>query len=286
MKGFIYNNQSTEDIIGVPLILCSLDGDVSSVSTSDRNDNTGSQTITRQTPNEYGVINSLAQFTYGLIKSDGTNFTDDEQRTLERWLTSPKFSKELYLFDCKDSGVVGDTTISDFYYSGKFLSTEWVIANGYFAMSFTFQCNTAYPFKKYSYSYDITEETKVEIDCESDDLEEYVYPTVQFTQNIVSELQSDFNFELENTTDDANTMRAIVQSGKTLVLDCKHCIPFDYTLTTETKTNFSYTDLGWNDVGNIYWLRLIPGKNNLVINCNGQVTVTFNCPYKKAGGWL
>lgn len=287
MKGFIYNGKSTEDILDVPLLLCSLNGAVSSVTGVTRIDNTGDQTITRQTPNEYGVIDSLLSFEYGLIKYDGSYFTNEEQRVVERWLTSPKFSSELYLFDCNDTGVVGDKTIFDFYYSGKFLSTEWELGNDYYyGVTFTFQCNTAYPFKKYSYSYDITEETNIEIDCASDELEEYVYPTIEYTQNIVSGIQSDFNFELTNATDDGNTMKAIVQSGKTLVLDCKHCIPFDYLLTTATKENYSYTDLGWNDVGNIYWLRLVSGKNELVINCNGRVTISYNCPYKKTGGWL
>lgn len=292
MKGFIYNGKSTEDIIDVPLLLCSLNGAVSSVAGQTREVSSGEQTLTRTSPNEYGVLNSLMSFEYGLIKYDGSYFTTEEQIAIEAWLTSPKFSSDLYLFDCNDTGKVGDKTISDFYYSGKFLSTEWIMGNDYyFGVTFNFQCNTACAFKKYSYSFDLDGEsgsTEITINCPTFEYEEYVYPEIQYTQNIVSGLQKDFNFIIESKTDDNATLKAIVESGKTLVIDCQNCIPWDYigTSTNGTRKNYPYSDLGWEDVGNIYFPRLAYGDNVWNVTGNGTLQVTFDCPYKRVGGWL
>jgi len=67
-----------------------------------------------------------------------------------------------------------------------------------------------------------------------------------------------------------------------MVFDCAHCIPSDAT----TNGLISYADLGWTDVGNIYWLRLLHGINTLEVTGNANITIAYSCPYKKVGGWL
>jgi len=47
-----------------------------------------------------------------------------------------------------------------------------------------------------------------------------------------------------------------------------------------------YKDLGWGDVGDIYWLRLLPGNNTLVLEGDVALEISYYAPYKKVGGWL
>ena len=398
MKGFVYNGQSTEDILSVPLMLATFDS-VQSVTGVSKNDNIGNQTITRETPNEYGTINSLPTFTYGLIKSDLSVFTNEEQRIVEAWLTSSRFSKELYMFDWShtiasmsndtyfqynnsdqlssvsdvlsqeisfsyddqgnlisetdwegnvisyeydaddklifktdNNGVTsytydGDNLIKivfpngeacyyeyddqgrvihaiesnyenrnnvavenqNYYYKGRFTETEWYIAaNGWAGIMFTFTCATAYPYQKYSHSYDISDNTSFKIVCQSDEKESYVYPVIAFENKITSGLVNDFNFSIINKNDNSQEMKAMVQSGITVAFDCKNCIPWKYLVSDDngSRQECLYSELGWSDIGHIYWARLLPGMNEFTAKGNGKITIKYNAPYKKVGGWL
>lgn len=399
MKGFVYNGKSTEDILSVPLILATFDSQEAIIGVS-KEDNIGTQTITRESPNEYGSVNTLPPFSYGLIKSDKTCFTDEEQRIVETWLTSPRFSKELYLFGyesvvCSLSNDVtynyadgksissisdsmnqtisyeydskgkliketdgngntiiynytnelltsstdkfgttsyiyddynnlikivypnGDTsyyeydqsgrlikslesnyeklTIIDlanqnYFYKGRFTGTEWHIGgNGWAGVMFTFTCATAYPYRKYCHSYDISGDTNIKINCQTDERDSYVYPILKFSNNIsTGGLVKDFNFKLKSTTDNNRELKAIVQSGITIAWDCRNCIPWKYLVEDNngSRSECLYSDLGWSDVGNIYWARLSYGNNDWVVTGNGTLTVEYDCPYKRVGGWL
>lgn len=65
-------------------------------------------------------------------------------------------------------------------------------------------------------------------------------------------------------------------------MDCKYCI-----LTNGvTNGTFSFDDIGWTDVGNIYWPRLLPGWNTFTFNQPCSVEFTFDIVRKKVGGWL
>ena len=281
MKGFVYNGKSTEDILSVPLILATFDSQEAIIGVS-KEDNIGTQTITRESPNEYGSVNTLPSFSYGLIKSDKTCFTDEEQRIVETWLTSPRYSQELK--------ITGDSD-SPFFYKGRFTETDWNIGgNGWAGAMFTFTCATAYPYKKYSHSYDISGETNVRINCLTDERDIYVYPTVKFTNSTSSStgLAKDINFKIKSATDNNNEMKAIVQNGMTIAFDCQHCIPWNYLVVdnNSSRSECPYSDLGWDDIGNIYWARLLYGNNDWVVTGNGTLTVEYNCPYKRVGGWL
>ena len=155
---------------------------------------------------------------------------------------------------------------------------------------FTFNCATAYPYKKYYHTYDIAGDTNVKINCQSDATNSYVYPTVRFTNNTdtSSGLVKDFNFTLKSKTDNNNELKAIVQPGITIAFDCQNCIPWKYLVEDDngSRSECLYSDLGWNDVGNIYWARLSYGNNDWTVSGNGKLTVQYNASYKRVGGWL
>lgn len=283
MKGFIYDGKSTEDIIGIPLILCTTNN-ADEILGVNRESKTGNQTLTRHTPNEYGTLSSLLSFEYSLIKQGGKRFADEEQIKVEQWLTSPKFSKDLYLIDC-------DLSQSEYFYTGKFIETNWIIGDGGFAgVSFKFQCNSAYPKKTYSHSYTLSGNTTINIDCKSNEVYEYIYPTIKFSRDVIPDegIQSNPTFILKSITDNDQEMKAVIQSGSTIVIDCQHCIPWNYLISDNDNVQklYTYKDLGWQDVGNIYWPRLLHGINKWEVSGQGQLIVLYASPYKKVGGWL
>ena len=65
-------------------------------------------------------------------------------------------------------------------------------------------------------------------------------------------------------------------------MDCQHCILKD----TSTSGIVNFSDLGWKDVDNIYWLRLLPGINELQVIGTANIEISYDSPYKKVGGWL
>lgn len=262
-KSFTYDGKSTETVISVPIILASFDA-VGSVTGLSRDVVKGNTTITRPVPNEYGTTASPLTIEYCLLKSDYEPFSAEEQRTIEIWLTAPKFSTDLVVYDMDDQEVCT--------YCGLFTNTSWIPhSTGYSAVQFTFECNSAYPIKRYSKEYTISSGT-VTVNCESDELNEYTYPVVTISGRSGT-------VTIKNLTDNGNTM-TIGGSNGTVVLDCQHCIP------SGNGGTVSYSDLGWQDVGNIYWLRLLPGNNQLQLSGSGTIHLEYSCPYKLVGGWL
>lgn len=266
-KSFTYDGKSTDSVINTPLILASFDG-VGSVVGLSREISKGDTTITRPTPNEYGTMASLATIEYCLIKQDFEPFNTEEQREVEIWLTSPKFSTNLTVYD-KDNQEVCT-------YCGLFTNTSWIPhSTGFSAVEFTFECNSAYPVKHFYKEYTINSSGIVTLDCESDELNEYIYPILT-----ISGRSGSSSISITNLTDDGNTMTIGGNGITTIVFDCQHCIP------KGSGGVISYSDLGWQDVGNIYWLRLIPGENQIQISGSATIGFEYDCPYKLVGGWL
>lgn len=276
MNGFIYKGKSTASILfSSRLVLASFDT-VDSFPGVSRESIKGEPTLTRPIPNEYGTKSDSLTFQYALVKENGKPFSDAEQVIVERWLTSPKLSSDLEVTD--NNGMVLTT------YCGKFINTEWRSCNGgWSGVIFDFECNSSYPYRHFVYDYDINGNTEISLHCISDELEEYIYPTLTVT--VLSDTKS---FSIINKTDDSNSMNITyttkIPRNLPLIFDCKHCIPSDGTISGI----ISYADLGWKDIGNIYWLRLVPGINQLQINTTGSahMSISFDAPHKKVGGWI
>lgn len=270
MSGFIYNGKSTKDILeSSELILVSFDS-LNDIVGSERENIVGDITATRPIANEYGTKYSSLKFEYSLIKANGDTFTDDEQVIVERWLTSSKLSQDLKIINCNEN----ITTI----YCGKFTSTNWKpVSNGWAGVTFSFENNHAYPKKHFEHNYEIRTSGTITLNCESDELEEYIYPVLT-----VTEPSETANVIIKNVTDNSNSMTIRAYDRLPMTFDCLHCIPKDAT----TNGIISYSDLGWTDVGDIYWLRLLPGTNEIQVTGNADITISYDCPYKKVGGWL
>lgn len=89
-------------------------------------------------------------------------------------------------------------------------------------------------------------------------------------------------------TDNGNVMGIYAdEMGNVLrldvTIDCQRCLLTDSTRSTVV----SFKDMGWADVGSIYWLRFLPRRIN-VLEIIGDVSIkiAYDYPYKKVGGWL
>lgn len=272
MTGFIYNGQSTNDILSVPLILCSFDSENVDFVATERETVGSDVSIYNDVINEYGVKHKTKEFVYALVKENGDLFTYDEQVIIERWLTSTIFSKDVYIFDCK-------TMETQLIYNGKFIKTSWKATSfgGYVGCEFTFENNGAYAKKYCNESYQVRGNETVVLDCLSDNDESYIYPVIHITNPINNE-----NVSIVNHTDDSKTMTVATQQNLQINIDCDKCIISDQT----TNGVISFVDLGWNDVQSIYWLRLKPGENTLQIIGNVDLEIDYVAVSKRAGDWI
>lgn len=293
MRYFSYFGKSCLDVLGPDgqLILVSMDGEVDDVPGSTKEVIKGDTSIYKTVANEYGnMYDDVLEFEYSLIKFNDELITKDEQRRIERWLTSPKLSQYLQLFDvtCEDGALVPASTPKAIY-CGTFVETNWIpCGDGFIGVTFKFQCDSPYAWNFIDESLYINEEHREQIIyAVTDDTQHYVYPTltIKALNDSDEQIMHDVEFEFINNTDSGNSFKMKTQIGKTVVMDCRAC-----RVTDNAGNLFTYEDLGWNDVGNIYWLRLSYGSNVFTLKTDDPITIemgiSYMYPEKIVGGWL
>ena len=127
----------------------------------------------------------------------------------------------------------------------------------------------------------------IEYDCKSDEPDEYVYPIIRATAKAGS---SSSSFTFTNVTDGNRSVTVTTSQTITVILDCKNCRVYTGSKSGSGElieiSQLRFKDLGWRDVDNIYWPRLIPGTNILKISGDVVFEISYRSPYKKVGGWL
>lgn len=276
MSGFNYYGKSTNNIISDCRLIIAAWDPITEVPGGQRETIIGSRTLTRPIANEYGTSYTPVSFSYSLIKEDMTPFSEEEQRTVEKWLTSPRYSDVLELIDCDGTSLRK--------YKGKFVRTSWLPTHGgYAGVNFTFECVAPYAFisqtvtKEFPDEEAEEEETGLwEIDIPSDETEEYIYPV------ILIHATEENTVTITNETDGDLQMIITTLPNRTIRIDCDKCLLSDSSISGVVN----FDDIGWDDVGNIYWLRLQSGTN--VLNVTGEATITlqYDIVDKRAGDWL
>ena len=306
MRYFTYYGKSCLDILGDnnPLVLVSMDGEQDDVQGSEKKVITGETSIYKTIANEYGnMYDDVLEFEYSLIKFNDELITREEQRTIETWLTSPKLSQYLQLFDLDCDGDVPVGTQSPVaIYCGTFIETSWIPhGNGYIGVTFTFRCDAPYAWQFHEdIRYMNQDNSSSTINVVTDDTEDYVYPRISITA--INEGQTPILKDIyivihhHNADNILKTILLRTQISKTIVVDCKSC-----RVTDNAGNNFRYDDVGWEDVGNIYWPRLTHGINSFetiviedidaspyteIDNVNVKVVISYMSPIKIVGGWL
>ena len=282
MPGFIYNGKSTKNAINSSeLILASFDS-VDSVTGMTRDNVSGESTIAHPITNEYGTTYNNLEIEYGLIKKNKKPFTEAEQQIIETWLTSPKISQDIQIYDCENN-------ITDIY-CGKFTETEWKPMSGGFAgLTFKFTCNSAYGKKKFSQTYSINgSKINITINNLTDELEEYVYPVLDIYQTSTTNA----NITIKNKTDNNNSMSFLTRRNNHMVIDCKNCIPYDQTTSIRRMADTALIVNGsiTADKINVFQLSAISANLGSItggsINIGGKFIVDSNGNFTATNGSL
>ena len=101
-----------------------------------------------------------------------------------------------------------------------------------------------------------------------------IYPVIHIKDN-------NGNFSVQNETLGDKKMNLTgLSKFDDVVIDCDKCI-----ITGDGKA-LSFSQVGWTSVSDIVWLRLRQSVNNLELKGNGSVTISYEMPYKKVGGWF
>ena len=271
MRYFTYMDKSTLDVLDTTLMFATFSNS-ENVAGSTREPMWGERTYYRPVANEFGYTYSeVLQYTYSLIKCNGYDFTDEEQRIIERWLTSPRLSRWLIVKDTED-----DTYETRYF--GAFINTEWVVgADGFMGVTFTFQNNAPYPWKTETHTINAYNGNSFSFTCNSDDLESPVYPKIRMI------CDENANITVTNITDNYRYFNINMLRRLPVVMDCEHNIIKDGT----SGGVISYADLGWQDVSSIYWPVIYAGQNTWMIS-GADVTfeIEYNVPFKRVGGWM
>lgn len=265
MMEFKYDEKTSATVLSVPLVLCFFDYP-EELTGFERETIKGETTINRSVPNQYGTkYVSTPKPEFALIKEDQSVFTNNEQQIINRWLTSPQLPKYLE-FKKPDNEIT--------IYRGTFTDVRFKPAFNPIGAICQFEYDSPYAWK--SQEKHFTTAGTYTIYVNSDETEKYVYPIL----TVKTETTTDII--VKNVTDNENSMNIHAYAKLPMTFDCKLCIPTD-----DTKQGaISYKDLGWEDVGNIYWLRLLPGENVIQITGDADVKITYKCPQKMVGGFL
>lgn len=197
-----------------------------------------------------------------------------ELRAIQSWLTSPKVPKTLLIKPVKYNTIE---------YYGVFTDVTPYVYNGLNGLYLTFTCNSPYAFEKRNFEIACTNSITKEIICDTDELEEMVYPIITLKPNASG------TFSIKNVTENRTMSFNLSNTYTNVIIDCKL-----KRIIADNKV-LNLFDIGWNtdeitDSNNVntgifklYWLRFLAGKNTLQFNGNGTFNIQYKVPIKIGG---
>ena len=269
MRSFEYNGFSTDNIVDKPLMMVQFDA-TNDIDGQNREILKGEKTLYRQEANDYGAFYSDdTSYEFYLVKKDRSPFSQTEQRKVSKWLMSPQTKKKL-------TGIAddGETVV----YIGTFQSVGIKMITGHIdGIRCVFVCDTPFSWvsKKETFTCSGQRKIAVEIDC--DDSEYLIYPKITIDPANLKQTVT-----ITNHTDQENSMKVNCLPNLPVVIDCKYCTVTDGTVSGV----IDYEDLGWSDVGNIYWLRLFDGINQLTLDGSFTLTIEYSAPMARIGDFV
>lgn len=270
MKSFEYDGQSTNTIVDKPLMIVQFDR-TTDIDGFVRTIQKGEKTLVRQDVNHYGTMYSDdSVYPFYLIKEDGSKFTEIEHRKINKWLTSPTLPKPITAVTDDNETVI---------YKGVFTSIGWkTITGNKDAVMCELTCDTPMCWKKETKTYQSQATTPAVFEISSDDSEYVIYPKIIIKIPSGTEQQT---INIKNN-DDGGTLSVLCNPNLPIYIDCKNCMITDGTVTGV----IDFEDIGWSDVGKIYWMKLKDGTNNLSITGNCTVTLEYEVPIKRVGDFV
>lgn len=270
---FKYNNKSLTDF-SHKMIIGYLDKQEDAFGL-DREIVSGSTTMNRNVYHAYNTkYSGKLGFQITLLHEDQERFSMEEISELTRWLTSPKSYRKLEFYNC-------DGTKNDVIYYATATKITPSLAGGIAGLKVDFECNAPYGFvEKESVLLDTTNELETPdhtasmiLNCESDELEEYVYPTIEIE---CPELW--MSIQITNHSDNDSNMKLWDMQGN-YEINCQHQV-----IKLNQKNIVLSNLFKMNTLEKIYWLRLVPGENNIEITGRCKTKIKWLEP-KKVGAF-
>ena len=231
----------------------------------------------RHRVNVYGInYDNVLGFTLQLIKDPCATYTDQtdmiftrsEVREIAAWLTS-SLSPRLFHMSDYASNVQNENEEYDYF--GVFTNVE-AADNGVYCLECTFECTTPYALSA-EQTVVISNGSGV-INNPSDEYEDYVYPKVIITPTGTA--LTPYSITLTNISDDNRSITLNnMKPGDTVTMDCEKM-----TITNQSGSLFSFSDIDIEGMDYIYWFRLLHGNNNISVTGNATVTFVFRYPVK------
>lgn len=268
---FTYNGQSTDDFNVL-------------VASFDFTDELTSGLTKEVIRSEFNTVNSIPNhmgtkysepitFTRVLVKNPNNDelepFTEMEIRNIVKWLTSPKVPMDLLVNKSCNN------TEKTYLYKGLFTDIKYKVANGIVGIIFTFTNNSPFLYEIKEDIKTIEEETTWNYVCDSDEAYEYSYPKMEITYTGESDSTT---LSLTNITDNNKSFSIVLTKDNTITIDSKKQI------ITNIDNSLKFTDF-MDENGQVYWLRLVDGMNELNISSDNypcEIKITNN-EIRKAG---
>lgn len=254
---FTYNNKSLSDF-SHKMIIGYLDKSEDSFGL-DREIVSGSTTMNRNIYHAYNTkYSGKLGFQITLLHEDQKRFTENEVSEVTRWLTSPKSYRKLEFYGC-------DGSKNDVIYYAIVTNVTPALVGGIAGLKVDFECNTSYGFvekeaKLDTVSTSSNHNASITITCDSDELEEYVYPTL-----LVNSSQQWENTKITNHSDNDYVMDMYDMKGN-YEINCQHQVVKQNGKSIVLSKLFKMDTLK-----KLYWLRLKPGENK--IEATGRCTI-------------
>ncbi len=259
----------------------------------------GSLNRNRKIPNFMGTeYQGVLVFTISLIKDpcdypDGV-FNEEEVDDINAWLTSPQYPTLLYINDedpydlhkyeyfaiCSDvtPQMAGAYVIGfdiEFTTNAPYAWTPEIVFNFSTEYQSVISTATLAPIMTRSgqaIRMSTGKSVSAVIDVNSSEKYYEIYPVIRITPNRTTNGTTRVTIISYNDGYVGTTLD--VKNGQTTTMDCAraHIYNEDGTLT--------FSDVGIEDVGEIYWPRLYNGTNSFVLIGNAEVTMTYREPRK------
>lgn len=271
-KNFEFNGKNSSDF---GIMLAGFE-EISSIPMGlDREVNRGEANIYRHKRNHFGATyTSPLEFELSIIKNIEEDqrdmiFSRNEIRSITAWLTSPLYPE---LFHMTDYGF--DTYLEDQVdYYVTFSSIEDVVVNGgIVGLTIKATCDCPFGYSR-EFTKEISANSSITIMNTTDDYESFIYPVIKIDPS------DDGQITISNNTENKSISIKSKGANNTVYIDCQRLEIKDYI-----GSLIPLSDLGINNPANIYFPRLLHGQNEISVDGNAKVTLSYR-EYRKVGAY-
>lgn len=201
-----------------------------------------------------------------------------ELRKIQAWLTSSKLPQSLYV-------ITKEGTMIE--YRGIFTDISPYSYNGLNGLNLKFTCDSPFVYDTKIVKVQ-AEDAKTGITkrmfCDTDEIEEYIYPYIQYYPNAAGMVS------FKNLNDNGNIMSfTLPQKYNEVIIDCKlkrivadgkPLSLSDIEMNVERITDYNNVNTG---IFRMYWLKLVSERNYVEIIGNGDFVITYKNLLKLGG---